>query len=208
MKKRCIKLIRKIIQLGVHIKKYFNGNHFYNDSQMSFLVQFRSHWIILSCLNRANTSLIEAKIKNNTNLDGIYKLTIFEYGEFNIRKLDLSQQADIDEVSRYFRFDPELVGMGYKLVTNEFITKLLRTIVRNKDIKSILFTDGANEALISTSILQESFLSVPYNLKIKLPDSDSPIYFKYDYFDFEIHQVVAPLVPERKEEYPHIEMVI
>lgn len=201
-------MIRKIIQLGVHIKKYFDDNHFYNDSQMSCLIQFRSHWIILYCMNRATTSLIEAKIKNNTNLDGIYKLTIFEYGEFNIRKLDLSQQADIDEVSRYFRFDPELAGMGYKLVTNEFRTKLLRTIACNNDIKAILFTDGANEVLISTSILQESFLSVPYNLKIKLPDSDKPICFKYDYFDFEIQQVVAPLLPDRKEEYPHIKLVI
>lgn len=201
-------MIRKIIQLGVHIKKYFDDNHFYNDSQMSCLIQFMSHWIILSCLNRANTSLIQAKIKNNTNLAGTYKLTIFEYGEFNIRKLDLSQQADIDEVSLYFKFDPELAGMGYKLVTNEFRTKLLRTIACNNDIKAILFTDGANEVLISTSILKESFLSVPYNLKIKLPDSDKPIYFKYDYFDFEIHQVVAPLLPDRKEKYPHIKLVI
>lgn len=201
-------MIRKIIQLGVHIKKYFKGNHFYDDSQMSCLVQFESHWIILSCLNRTTTSLIQAKIKNNTNLDGIYKLTIFKYGEFNIRKLDLSQQADIDTASRYFRSDPELIGMGYKLVTNEFRTKLLRTIACNDDIKAILFTDGVNETLISTSILQKSFLSVPYNLKIKLLDSDSPICFKYDYFDFEIQQVVAPLVPERKAEYSHIEMVI
>lgn len=201
-------MIRKIIQLGVHIKKYFDDNHFYNDSQMSCLIQFRSHWIILSCLNRATTSLIQAKIKNNTNLAGTYKLTIFKYGEFNIRKLDLSQQADIDEVSIYFKFDPELAGMGYKLVTNEFRTKLLRTIACTNDIKAILFSDGVNEVLISTSILKESFLSVPYNLKIKLPDSDKPICFKYDYFDFEIHQVIAPLLPQMKEEYPHIKMVI